>query len=89
VTRMLCTFACSSYFVYKLSIPCLRANGSPGIYACNSVCVVCLVHVLGAACAGLCRSGGRTISLDLACCPKQIMLHYAVGCEARHCTEDS
>jgi hypothetical protein len=67
------------------------------MYACNSVCVVCLVYVLGAACAGphfchggasLCRSGGRTISSDLACCSKEIMLRYAMGCEAKHCTEE-
>jgi hypothetical protein len=73
-------------------------NGSPGMYACNSVCVVCLVYVSGAACAGLhfhhggaglCRSRGRTISSDLACLSKEIMLCYAVGFEAKHCTEDS
>jgi hypothetical protein len=67
------------------------------MYTCNSVCVVRLVYVLGAACAGphfwhggagLYRSGGGTISLDLACHSK-IMLHYAMGCEAKHCTEDS
>ena len=78
-------------------IPCLRADGSPGMYACNSVCVVCLVYVLGAACAsphfrhgstGFCRSGGGTISSDLACRSKEIMLCYAVGCEAKHCTEE-
>ena len=68
------------------------------MYACNSVCVVCLVYVLGAECAGphfrhggagLCHSGGGTISSDLACRSKEIMLHYAVGCEAKHCTEHS
>jgi hypothetical protein len=67
------------------------------MYACNSVCVVCFVHV-SAVCAGphfhhggtgFCHSGGRTISSDLACCSKEIMLCYAVGCEAKHCTEDS
>jgi hypothetical protein len=26
---------------------------------------------------------------DLACCPKEIMLRYDMGCEAKHCTEDS
>ena len=63
------------------------------------VCVLCvLVNVLGAACAGshfchggtgLCCNGGRTISSDLACLLKEIMLCYAMGCEAKHCTEDS
>ena len=95
---LLCTFDCSSYFVYKLPIPCLRADGSPGMYACNSVCVVCLVHVSGAACAGphfrhrsagFCRSGGGTISSDSVCLSNEIMLRYAIGCEAKHCTEDS
>jgi hypothetical protein len=71
----------------------MGGNGSPGMYA-----FVCLVHVSSAVCAGphfryggagLCRSGGRTISSDLACSSKEIMLHYAVGCEAKHCTEDS
>jgi hypothetical protein len=56
-------------------------NGSLGMYACNSVCVVCLVHV-SAACAGphfrhgsagLCCSGGGTISSDLACYSKEII----------------
>jgi hypothetical protein len=28
------------FIVYK--IPCLRADGSPGMYACNSVCVLCV-----------------------------------------------
>jgi hypothetical protein len=68
------------------------------MYACNSVCVVYLVYVSGAACAGphfchggagLCCSRGRTISSDFACRSKEIMLRYAVGCEAKHCTEDS
>jgi hypothetical protein len=79
-------------------IPCLRADGSPGMYVCNSVCVVCLVYVLGAVCAGphfrhggagLCCSGGGTISSDLTCRSKEIMLRYVMGCEAKHCTEDS
>jgi hypothetical protein len=62
------------------------------------VCVVCLAHVSGAACAGphfhhggagFCCSGGGTISLDSVCHSKEIMLHYAVDCKAKHCTEDS
>ena len=72
------------FIVYK--IPCLRADGSPGMYACNSVCVVCLAHVLGAACAGphfrhgsigFCCSGGRTISSDSVCRSKR---NYAALC---------
>ena len=31
----------------------MSGDESPGMYACNSVCVVCLVHVLDAAYAGL------------------------------------
>jgi hypothetical protein len=68
------------------------------MYAYNSVCIVCLAHVLGAACAGshfhhgsagFCHSGGGTISSDSVCCSKEMMLRYAMGCECKHCTEDS
>ena len=57
----------------------MGGNGSPGMYACNSVCVVCLVHV-SAACAGphfrhgsigFCCSGGGTISSDSVCRSKR------------------
>ena len=75
----------------------MSRDGSPGMYACNSVCVVCLAHVLGAVCegphihgsVGFCRSGGGTISSDSVCRSKEIMLRFAMGCEAKHCTEDS
>jgi hypothetical protein len=68
------------------------------MYTCNSVCVVCLVYLSGAVYAGphfchggtgLCCSGGGTISSDLACHSKEIVLCYAMGCKAKHCTEDS
>ena len=94
----LCLFVCDLLLCLLFIRSLASGDGSPGIYACNSVCVVCLTHVSGAASAGphfhhcsagLCRSGGRTISSDLVCCSKEIMLRYAVGCEAKHCTEDS
>jgi hypothetical protein len=71
----LCLFVCDLLlcllFIRSLASGLMSGNGSPGMYACNSVCVVCLAHVSGAACAGLhfchgsagfCRSGGGTIS---------------------------
>ena len=77
----------------------MSGDESPGMYACYSVCVLCVwcmcqVQRVQARTSAMVAQAfaaveaGQSPQIRFAAL-KEIMLLYAMGCEAKHCTEDS